>query len=164
MNYISIKIIIPKQYSIIILRERQLLLRVLALWVVVNDHDLYELKEQRPLIIPADKLPVKIIVKNGFHLSKAFIITKPLTENFFIDIGCEADNERLWGSILTSFLLFVVFNATKLQVFLIMANLPLLYLVYKFFLKPKQFITIEKLVRKKKPAPNKKGNRRYQFP
>jgi len=140
------------------------LLRVLTLWVVVNDHDLYELKEQSPLIIPADKLPVKIIVKNGFHLSKSFIITQPLKENFFIDIGCEADNERLWGSILTSFLLFVVFNATKLQVFLIMANLPLLYLVYKFFLRPKEFITIEKLVRKKKAAPTKKSNKRYQFP
>jgi hypothetical protein len=133
---------------------------MLTLWVVVNDHDLYELKEQSPLIIPADKLPVKIIVKNGFHLSKPFVITQPLTENYFVDIGCEADNERLWGSILTSTLLFVVFNATKLQVFLVMANLPLLYLVYKFFLRPKEFITVERLNRKKKTTPNKKGNRR----
>ena len=133
---------------------------MLTLWVVINDHDLYELKEQSPLIIPADKLPIKIIVKNGFHLSKPYIITQPLTENYFIDIGCEADNERLWGSILTSTLLFVVFNATRLQFFLVIANLPLLYLVYKFFLRPKEFITVEKLNRKKKTQPNKKGNRR----
>ena len=126
------------------------MLRALTLWVVVNDHDLYELKEQRPLILPGDKLPVKIVVKNGFHLSKPYFITQPLTENYFIDIGCEADNERLWGSILTSVLLFVVFNATRLHVFMIMANLPLLYLVYKFFLKPKQFITVEKLNTRKK--------------
>jgi hypothetical protein len=137
---------------------------VLTLWVVVNDHGLYELKEQSPLIIAADKLPVKIIVKNGFHLSKPFYINEPLKENFFIDIGCEADNERLWGSILTSTLLFIVFVATRLQLFMIMANLPLFYLIYKFFLKPKEFITIEKLVRKKKTAPTKKANRRYQFP
>lgn len=140
-------------------------MRVLKLWVVVNDTELYELKEQRPLIISAEKLPVKIVVKNGFHLSKTFFITRPLTENFFVDIGCEADNERLWGSLLTSALLFVVFNATRLQIFLIMANLPLFYLVYKFFLRPKEFITVEKLHRRKKvAAKNKNVNRRYHFP
>ena len=131
---------------------------------MVNDNDLYELKEQRPLIIPADKLPIRIYVKNGFHLSKPFVISQPLTENFFIDIGCEADNERLWGSILTSSLLFVVFIATHLQLFIIMANLPLFYIIYKFFFNPKEFITIEKLVRKKKTPENKKRNQRYQFP
>jgi hypothetical protein len=146
------------------LRERQLLLRVLTLWVVVNDHDLYELKEQQPLILPADKFPVKIVVKNGFHLSKPYFINQPITENYFIDIGCEADNERLWGSILTSFLLFWVYNATKLHVFMVMANLPLLYLVYKFFLKPKQFITVEKLNTKRKTNQNKKGNRFSRSP
>jgi len=142
------------------LRERQLLLRVLTLWVVINDHDLYELKEQSPLIISADKLPVKIIVKNGFHLSKPFYITQPLTENFYVDIGCEADNERLWGSILTSTLLFIVFIVTHLQLFLVIANLPLFYVCYKFFFKPKEFITVEKLHRQKKTDTNKKGNRR----
>ncbi|HTB51757.1 MAG TPA: hypothetical protein VK718_03200 [Ferruginibacter sp.] len=130
---------------------------------MVNDTELYELKEQKPLLISANKLPVKIIVKNGFHLSKPYYINQPLRENYFIDIGCEADNERLWGSILTSTLLFVVFIATHLQLFMVMANLPLFYIMYKFFFKSKEFITVEKLNRRKKSA-KQKSNRSYHFP
>ncbi len=128
-----------------ILRERQLLLRVLKLYVVINDTQLYELIEERPLLINCDQLPVKITAKNGFHFSKPLYITKEFTSPLYIDVGCEADNGRLWGGILISALLFVLFFALHLYIFMLLANLPLLYLVYLFFLRPKQFITVEKL-------------------
>lgn len=128
-----------------ILRERQLLLRVLKLYVVINDTQIYELIEERPLLINCDQLPMKITAKNGFHFSKPLYITKEFTPPLYIDVGCEADNGRLWGGVLISALLFVLFFALHLYIFMLLANLPLLYLVYIFFLKPKEFITVEKL-------------------
>lgn len=121
------------------------MLRVLKLYVVVNDNHLYELMEQQPLVLDEHQLPVKLVVKNGFHLSKPFHIRKYHAENILIGIGCEVDNGRLWGGIIFSLLFFIIFAATGLYIMLLLANLPLLYLVYKFFLKPAEFITIERL-------------------
>lgn len=88
-------------------------------------------------------LPLKLVAKNGFHFSKPKTITKHNGDSILIGIGCEADNGRLWGGILFSILLFSIFFVTGFYFVLLLANLPLIYLVYKFFLKPKEFITIE---------------------
>jgi len=116
---------------------------VLKLYVVVNDVYLYQLKEQEPLVVEDNNLPIKIVAKNGFHYSKPFYITKHSTENILIGIGCEADNGRFWSGILLSALFFTIFFVTGFYVVMLLANLPLLYLVYKFFLKPNEFLTIE---------------------
>lgn len=104
------------------------MLRVLKLYIVVNDNRIYELIEERPLLIECDQIPMKITAKNGFHFSKPFYITKELTSPLYIDVGCEADNGRLWGGVLISALLFVLFFTLHSYIFMFLANLPLLYL------------------------------------
>ena len=121
------------------------MLRVLRLYVVVNDTHLYQLKEEQPLTIDNIDLPVKIIAENGFHFSKPLYIKQHTGAPVVVGIGCEADNGRLWGGILISALFFIIFFVTGLYVLLLPANLPLFYLVYKFFWKPKQFITTQVL-------------------
>jgi hypothetical protein len=116
---------------------------VLKLYVVVNDIHLYQLKEQEPLILDEHELPVKLVAKNGFHFSKAKYITQHAENPVLIGIGCRADNGTLWGGILFSLLFFIVFFISGIYLILLLANLPLLYLVYKFFIKPTEFITIE---------------------
>jgi hypothetical protein len=119
------------------------LLRVLSLYIIVNDKHLYQLKEGQPLTIEAIDLPVKLVAENGFHFSKPMYIRQNTGAPVLVGIGCEADNGRLWGGIMISALFFIIFFATGLYVLLLPANLPLIYLVYKIFWKPKQFITIE---------------------
>jgi hypothetical protein len=131
--------------AIIILRERQLLLRLLKLYVVVNDVHLYQLKEQEPLIIDEQELPVKIAVKNGFHFSKPFYIKNYPGKNILLGVGCKSDNGSLWGAVVFSLLFFVVFFVTGFHIVLILANLPLLFLFYQVFIQSKEFITIETL-------------------
>jgi hypothetical protein len=118
-------------------------LRVLKLYIVVNDTHLYQLKEQEPLMLDEKNLPVKLMAKNGFHFSRPFYITKHTADTVLIGIGCEADNGTLWGGIIFSLLFFSIFLATGFYAVMVLANLPLLYLVYKFFLKTKGFIIIE---------------------
>ena len=110
---------------------------------MVNDTHLYQLKEQEPLLIEQNNLPVKIVAENGFHFSKPLLIKKHPDKNILIGIGCEADNGRLWGGIIFSTLFFIIFFVTRFYPVLLLANLPLFYLMYKFFWKPKEFITIE---------------------
>jgi hypothetical protein len=94
-------------------------------------------------VIDESNLPVKIMAENGFHFSKPLHISKTKTDPVLLGIGCAADNGTLWGGIIFSALFFVIFFVTHLFTVLILANLPLFYLMYKIFWKPKEFITIE---------------------
>ncbi|MBL0146399.1 MAG: hypothetical protein IPP48_12290 [Chitinophagaceae bacterium] len=94
------------------------MLRVLKLYVVVNDKNIYELKEQQPVVIDDQPLPVKLMAKNGYHFSKPLIITSTTAPHILIGVGCEADNGRFWGGIVLSTWLFVIFFLTKLYVVL----------------------------------------------
>src|SRR5260221_6834797 len=120
-------------------------MRVLRLWVVINDSNMYDLDEEKPVMIEADHVPMKIIVNNGYHSSKPFLIQQPVDTPLYIEVGCTTDNVRLWGSIVSSMLLFALFFVTELQVILILANIPIFYLMYQFFGKHKEFITVSVL-------------------
>lgn len=116
---------------------------MLKLYIVVNDTHLYQLKEQEPLVIDEHRLPVKLVAKNGFHFSKPKHINTPVADTVLIGIGCRADNGTLWGGLIFSALFFAIVFATGFYPVLVLANLPLLYLVYLFFITPNEFITIE---------------------
>jgi hypothetical protein len=97
----------------------------------------------QPIIIEQNKLPVKIVAKNGFHFSKPKYIKEYTTNPILIGIGCEADNGRFWGGIVFSIFFFGIFYITGYYSILLLANLPLFFLFYKFFIVPNQFITVE---------------------
>jgi hypothetical protein len=103
------------------------------------------LKEQEPLVLDEHELPIKLVAKNGFHFSKPRQITRHKADTVLIGIGCKTDNGSLWGGIIFSTIFFSIFFVTRFYPLLLFANLPLAYLFYKFFLKPKEFITIEVL-------------------
>ena len=113
------------------------------MYIVVNDNHIYQLKDQEPLMLDEHDLPLKLVAKNGFHFSKPKNIKKHNTDAVLIGISCRIDNVTLWGGVLFSILFFSIFLMTGLYFILLLANLPLLYLVYIFFIKPKEFITIE---------------------
>ena len=96
-------------------------------------------------MIQCESLPIRLVAHNGFHFSKPLYLRKHFDSPQYIDVGCEADNGRLWGAILFSILLFILFMVTGLHVFLILANAPLFFILYKFYIKSKAFITLEKM-------------------
>jgi len=124
-------------------------MRVLKLWIVVDNSSVYDLVEEIPLIIESDK-PVTIVAKNGYHTSKLLHVKQPHQAPVFIEVGCTADNGRLWGGVLLSIFAVILFLSTGFFFFLILANLPLLFLIYQFFFRPKDFITIAFLKPEKK--------------
>jgi hypothetical protein len=141
----------------VILRQRQLLLRILKLWIVVNDSNIYDLSEGKPLLIE-NVPPIRIVAKNGYHASKPLFVRHPHDKPVFIEVGCSADNVLLWGGVALSLLFFMMFFAIGYLVFLIIANLPLLYLVYKIFISSKDFITVSFLQVEQKKMVKKKYN------
>jgi hypothetical protein len=139
----------------IVLRKRQLLMRLLKLSIVIDDKNIYDLKEENPLLIRTDYSPTKIVAQNGYHSSKPLYIKKNTNDHVYLEVSCKANNTKLWAGLTLSVLLFVLFIVTHAVVFLILSNLPFLFLMYRFFVKHNEFITIGILDAEKKKTKNK---------
>jgi hypothetical protein len=120
-------------------------MRVLKLWIVIDDDNMFDLAEEKPIMIEVDHLPMKITANNGFHSSKPFYIKKNINNinaPLYIQVGCTANNRRFWGAIALSILFLALFFISGFAAFLVIANIPFLFLMYRFFVKHQEFITV----------------------
>jgi CBS domain containing-hemolysin-like protein len=116
--------------------------------VVINDTHIYELNEQQPVMIENEKLPIKITAKNGFHFSELLTIDNTTSPVILLGVGCQVDNGKLIGCVLLSTWLFIIYFAIHNYVILALANLPILYIMYYFFWKPKIFLKVWEVKKK----------------
>jgi hypothetical protein len=122
---------------------------VLKLYVVVNDTRIYELNEQQPIIIENEKQPIRVTAKNGFHFSELLTIDATTSSVILLGVGCQVDNGKFIGCAFLSIWLFIIFFATTNYGILALANLPILYIMYYFFGKPKNFLHVKLITQKK---------------
>ena len=127
-----------------ILRHRHLLLRLLKLRIVVNDHEIYECREQKPVVITDTKPGTFFTISNGFHSSRRMSVNKN-SGLLFYEVGSFIDNIQLLTGFVLTLLFFLIFIFTGIRLFMIAANLPLLIMFILVFLKKKDFIQVHRL-------------------
>ncbi len=130
--------------SIIILRHPHILLKLLRLHVVVNQNAIYELVEKKPVQIVCDNAEMTILVTNGFHHSRIVTI-RPQPGVYFYEVESRIDNIQLIIGAILLVLLFTIFIVTGLRLFMLLANLPLVILVWQFYFKRDGFLLIHRL-------------------
>jgi hypothetical protein len=123
-----------------VVQQKQWLLRLLPLRIIVNGTDIYPLKAGRPVLISVLTNPVKITITNGFHYSQPVMLNTYVQEKYALTAGCLVDNFRLGYSIFLLFFLFGMYWITGMRLFQIVANLPILYMLYLLYFRRRQFI------------------------
>lgn len=122
-------------------------MRLLPVRVVVNDRDIYPLKEKQPATITVRTNPVKIVITNGFHASKPLLLNTYVQHKYALQADCLLDNIRLGYGFFLVFLLFGMYWITSMRVFQIAANLPVLYMLYLVYFRRKDFLFIQHYVK-----------------
>jgi len=117
------------------------LLRLLSLRIVVNETEIYECKEKLPVIIKTGTTATHFVVSNGFHISRVVRVSDKPGPHFYEVESC-LDNIQLITGILVSLLFFIIYILSGLQFFLLIANLPLLTMVYLMFVLRHKFIRV----------------------
>lgn len=127
--------------TIILLRNRHLLLRLLKLRIIVNNHDIYECKEKEPVILSCSEPLTKLMVTNGFHSSREVSVKcKPGIRVY--EIGCNIDNIQLLTGLFMTFLFFCIYIFSGIRFFMLFANIPIVIMLFLYYLKRKNFIFI----------------------
>lgn len=122
-------------------------MRLLPVRLVVNDRDIYPLKEKQPVTIAATSNPVKIMITNGFHFSQPVLLNTYVQDKYALQADCLLDNLRLGYGFFLMFLLFAMYWITDLRVFQIAANLPILYMLYIIYFRKKDFLFVQHYVK-----------------
>lgn len=122
-------------------------MRLLPVRVVVNDRDIYPLKEKQPVAITVSSNPVKIMVTNGFHYSKPVLLNTYMQDKYALQADCLLDDLRLGYGFFLMLLLFGMYWITSMRIFQIAANLPILYMLYLVYFRKKDFLFLGQYVK-----------------
>jgi hypothetical protein len=125
------------------MRQRHWMLRLLSLRAVVNRSVLYELKEGTPVLIPLVEDETVLMVTNGFHSSGKIQLKYEPASTYFFQVNAVVNNTGIALALGVSLLLFVLYAFNGSSLLLIAANLPVLALVWLFFLQPSRAIVLK---------------------
>jgi hypothetical protein len=119
------------------------MLRLLSLRAVVNRSTLYELKEGEPVMIPVTDDETVLVVTNGFHSSEKLQLKFEPASTYFFQVNAVVNNAGIAVALGISLLLFVLYAFNGSSFLLVAANLPVLALVWLFFLQPSRAIVLK---------------------
>jgi hypothetical protein len=127
------------------MRRRHWLLRLLNVRAVVNRSTLYELKEGEPVMIPLpdDAPATDLVITNGFHSSAPLTLPYAPASTYFFHVNAVVNNAGLIIIMALSLLFFALHAFTGSSILLVAANLPVLVLVWMFFLQPSRAIVLK---------------------
>lgn len=125
-----------------VLQKNQFLLRFLKLRVVVNGHIIYALVKNKPVVIEMPTNPSKLVITDGFHITRPFELTfTPKRVNYFQAECVIEDEQLLVGLVITLVVYFM--GATSGMVLLQVLSLgPIIYFLFLYYVKRKEFIQL----------------------
>lgn len=125
------------------MRQRHWLLRLMALRAVINNTQLYELREGEPLGIPLAADSVTLTVTNGFHASSPVQLPFEAGSTYFFQVAAIINNAGVAITAIMTMLLFTLYAVNGSVFLLVAANLPILTFVWVFFLQPRKAIVLK---------------------
>lgn len=97
------------------------------------------------MIIPCTSSTLSMVMSNGFHFSRNVEIRYEPNATFLYQVESAIDNYRLITAICVAIFLFVMYVITDMRALMIIANIPVLYILYVFYFQRKNFIQVTPL-------------------
>ncbi|MGN6164932.1 MAG: hypothetical protein ACTHOF_10370 [Flavisolibacter sp.] len=117
-------------------------MRFLRLRLIVNGTYIYSLVRSKPIVVTIPTNPSRIVVTDGFHITRPLELTYSQSRIYYFQIVCGIENDQfLIGSII-GFLVYMM-GATSGMIFLqLLSTTPILYFLFLYYIKRKEFIQI----------------------
>ena len=137
---------IEAPYHIILQKKNQVLLRFLSLRAVVNGQEIYPLPDSRPVIIPVRENNPRIVITDGFHISRPKKLVFDSAGSCFFRVACALGDIQLavGGGLLAG--LYLAGFWTGWLVLKVFSFLPLVYGVMFYYLNRKDFLKLVPVV------------------
>lgn len=127
-------------YYIVIKRTNQLLLSILKVRVIVNNRDIYQLSDNKPVIIPVEINYPKLVVTDGFHFAKPMELSYDGPGYYRFNVECAINDLQLIGGAFLLVLFYLLGFFTGSFFLKAASFIPLLLFIFFYYIKRKQFI------------------------
>lgn len=123
-------------------RKNQVLLSFLKIRAVVNGREIYPLQNTKPVIIPIAENNPKIVITDGYHITKPLKLVYKDLHTYCFKVVCGISDLQLAAgfAVLAGFYLGGLYSGSLiLKVF---SFLPLIYLLVFYYLNRKDFLKL----------------------
>jgi hypothetical protein len=108
----------------------------------VNGTYIYVLAKNKPIIVSIPTNPSKIVVTDGFHITKPLEVTYSHRHTYYFQIVCGIQNDQLLVGTIIGALVYMM-GATSGMIFLqILSVAPIIYFLFLYYIKRGEFIQI----------------------
>lgn len=123
-------------------QKNHLLLRFLRLRLIVNGTYIYSLVKNKPIIVSIPTNPSKIVVTDGFHITKPLEVTYSHTRTYYFKIVCGIENDQLLVGAIIAALVYMMGATSGMIILQILSMSPVIYFLFLYYIKRKEFIQI----------------------
>ena len=123
-------------------QKNHLLLRFLRLRLIVNGTYIYSLVKNKPIIVSIPTNPSKIVVTDGFHITKPLEVTYSHTRTYYFKIVCGIENDQLLVGAIIAALVYMMGATSGMIILQILSMSPVIYFLFLYYNKRKEFIQI----------------------
>ena len=97
----------------------------------------------KPIVVSIPTNPSRIVVTDGFHITQPLELKYSTAQTFYFKVVCGIENDQLFiGGIIMG--LIYMMGATSGIIFLqIVSIIPVLYFLFLYYIKRKEFIQIK---------------------
>jgi hypothetical protein len=110
--------------------------------VVVNGHYIYSLVKNRPIVIDMPTNPSRVVVTDGFHITKPLELTYSPKRTHFFKIVCVIEDEQLIVGLIMIALLYAMGSTSGMILLQLLSMAPVIYFLFLYYINRKEFIQI----------------------
>lgn len=125
-----------------VLQRNQFLLRFLRLRIVVNGQHIYSLVRNKPVVIDMPTNPTKLVVTDGFHITRPVNVTYSQKYARYFIIVCVIEDAQLIVGFLLMIILYAMGFTSGILFLQLLSLLPVFYFLFIYYINRKEFIRI----------------------
>jgi hypothetical protein len=114
----------------------------LKLRLIVNGTYIYSLVKNKPIIVSIPTNPSKIVVTDGFHITKPLELTYSHTRTYYFQIVCGIENDQLLVGTIIGGLVYMMGATSGMILLQILSVSPIIYFLFLYYINRKEFIQI----------------------
>lgn len=110
---------------------------------MVNGKIIYPIQKGQTIIIKVPTKKAKVVVTDGYHISRPFDVVYKQMQVYYIKIVCRVDDDQ----VVLGFILLLLFYAGGITADLLylkaLSFMPVLWFLFVFYFKPQVFLQIK---------------------
>ena len=119
-----------------------MLLSFLKIRAVVNGKEIYPLLNTRPIVIPVFENNPRIVVTDGYHITKPLKLVYNDLHTYCFKVSCAISDLQLLMGFFVLAALYLSGMYTGIPVLKVFSFLPLIYLLAFYYMNRKEFIRL----------------------